>query len=64
LHPLFRIYKVQDDEALQFLQAMHTLHDAKERVLELGKLWPGEYMIEIEETGERLMVTPQDGTKN
>ena len=64
MRPLFRIYKVQGDGALQFVQAMHTFHDVKERVRELGRLWPGEYVIENEETGERMFVNTRDGTKN
>jgi hypothetical protein len=64
LRPLFRIYKVQGDGALQFVQAMHTFHRAKERVRELGRLWPGEYVMENEETGERVFVNTSDVTKN
>jgi len=45
------IFTVQSDGALHFVQSVHTLHDAKARVRELGKLWPGEYVIENEENG-------------
>jgi hypothetical protein len=51
-----RIYRVQTNGALQFVEAIQTLDDAKVLVRELGKLWPGEYVIENEETGERVFV--------
>jgi hypothetical protein len=43
---------------------MDTLQDAKERVRELGRLWPGEYIIENQETRERMFVSTRDETKN
>jgi len=43
---------------------MHTLLEAKERVRELGRLWPGEYIIDNEERGERLFVNTRDERKN
>jgi hypothetical protein len=64
LRPAFRIYRVQDDGALQFLQATQTLHDAKERVRDLGRLWPGEYVIENEATGDRVFVNTGNATKH
>ncbi len=60
----FRIFTVQSDGALHFVQSVHTLHDAKARVRELGKLWPGEYVIENEETGERVFASTRNETKN
>src|SRR6266403_2733045 len=62
LRPL-RIYKVLNDGALQFVEAIQTLDGASERVRELGKLWPGEYVIENGETGERVFVNTRDETK-
>ena len=64
MRSVFRIYRVQDDGVLQFLQATHTLHDAKKRVRDLGKLWPGEYVIENEATGDRVFVNTGNATKN
>jgi hypothetical protein len=61
---LFRISKVRDDGSLHFIQAIHTLDDAKARVREIGTLWPGEYVIDNEETGERVFVSTNDETKN
>ena len=60
----FRIYKVQDDGDLQFVEAAQTLDDAKERVLELGERWPGEYVIDNVETGKRVFVNTRDESKN
>ena len=59
-----RIYRVQSDGALQFVEAIQTFDDAKERVRELGKHWPGDYVIENEETGARVFVSTRDETKN
>ena len=64
LRSVFRIYRVQDDGVLQFLQATHTLPDAKKRVRDLGRLWPGEYVIENEATGDRVFVNTGNATKN
>ena len=60
----FRIYKVQDDGDLHFIRVAQTLDDAKERVLELGERWPGDYVIDDEETGERFFVSTRDESKN
>jgi len=64
VRPPFRIYKVQGDGGLHFVEALHTFDDAKERVRELGEIWPGEYVIDNEETGERLFVNTRDETNN
>jgi hypothetical protein len=60
LRPHFRIYKVLADGALQFVQSVPTLEDAKARVQELSKHWPGDYLIENKETGERLSMNTND----
>jgi hypothetical protein len=60
----FRIYKVQSDGDLHFIEAAQTFDEAKIRVRELGKLWRGKYVIENEETGERMVVSTGDKTKN
>jgi hypothetical protein len=59
-----RIYRVQSDGALQFVQAIQAYDAARARVRELGKLWPGEYVIENAETGERVFVRTRDDRKN
>jgi hypothetical protein len=59
-----RIYRVQSDGALQFVEAIPTFDGARERVRELGKHWPGDYVIENEETGARVFVSTRDETKN
>ena len=61
---LFRISKVRDDGSLNFIEAMYTLEDAKARLRQIGKLWPGDYVIDNEETGERIFVSTNDETKN
>jgi hypothetical protein len=55
---------VQSDGKLQFVATVHTFDDAKELVKGLGELWPGEYVIVNEETGERVFVNTRDETKN
>jgi hypothetical protein len=60
----FRIYKVQDDGELHFVEAVQIFNDAKIRVSELGEVWPGEYAIDNQETGERLFISTRDETKN
>ncbi len=60
----FRIYRVQSDGDLHFVEAVQTFEGAKARVRELGKLWPGKYVIENQETGKRVFVNTRDETKN
>ena len=60
----FRIYKVQNDGGLHFVEAMHTFDDARERVRELGGIWQGHYVIDNGETGERVFISTMDETKN
>jgi hypothetical protein len=55
---------VQNDGDLHFIEALPTLDEAKTRVRELGEAWPGEYVIDNEETGERMFVSTRDETKN
>ncbi len=64
LHTPFRIYKVQADGNLHFVEAVQTFDGAKGRARELGGVWPGEYVVDNEETGERLFVSTRDETKN
>ena len=61
---LFRIFKLQNDGHLHFVAAMQTFDHAKRRVRELGKGWPGEYVIDNEETGEWVFVSTRDERKN
>jgi hypothetical protein len=60
----FRIYKVQGDGGLHFIEALPTLDEAKTRVRALGDIWPGEYVIDNEETSERLFINTRDERKN
>jgi predicted transcriptional regulator of viral defense system len=53
----FRIFKVQDDGDLQFVEEAETLEDARERVGNLARLWPGEYIVQNEETGEHVVIS-------
>jgi hypothetical protein len=53
----FRVFKVQGDGNLHFVQEAENLEDARERVQSLAELWPGEYIIQNEETGERVSIT-------
>jgi hypothetical protein len=47
----FRIFKVQTDGDLHFVEATQTFDEVKDHVRGLGELWPGEYVIDNEETG-------------
>src|SRR5258707_9004668 len=60
----FCIFRLQGDGNLHFVEALPTLDEAKARVRELGEIWPGEYGIENVETGERVLVSTRDETKN
>ncbi len=60
----FRVFKVQSDGDLHFVEAMQTFEDAKGRVSELGDVWPGEYIIDDEGTGKRVSITAGGQTKN
>jgi hypothetical protein len=60
----FRVFKVQGDGNLHFIEEAQTLDAAKARVQSLAKLWPGEYIIQNEETGERVVITSGRQTKN
>jgi hypothetical protein len=51
------VFKVQSDGSPQFGESMQILDDAKAREQALGELWPGEYVIHNEETGERISIT-------
>jgi hypothetical protein len=53
----FRVFKVRGDGSLEFVEEAHNLEDARERVGDLALLWPGEYIIQNEETGERVSIT-------
>jgi hypothetical protein len=61
---LFRIFKLQRDGDLHFVEAVQTYDGAKKRVRELGAVWPGEYVIDNEETTERVFIGTRDGRKN
>jgi hypothetical protein len=43
-----------------FVEALQTFDDAKVRVREIGDVWPGEYVIDDEETGQRVFVNTRD----
>jgi hypothetical protein len=42
---------------LYFVEAAQTLDAARARVQSLAELWPGEYVIYDEATGERVLIT-------
>jgi hypothetical protein len=64
LRPPFRIYRVQSDGDLHFVEAVQSFNDATAVVRELGEPWPGEYIIDDEETGKRVFVSTRDESKN
>ena len=57
MHLPFRIFKLRGDGSLHLVEEAQTLEDAKERVEALAELWPGEYIIQNEGTGEQVHVT-------
>lgn len=59
----FRIFKVLGDGDLQFVEEAETLEDARERVTDLARLWPGQYIVQNEETGERVVITSGSQTE-
>jgi hypothetical protein len=58
----FCIFKLRSDRSLHFAEAVQALDDAEPRVQTLGDLWPGEYIIHNEETGERTSIIVGDTT--
>jgi hypothetical protein len=57
----FRIFKLRDDGSQHFVEEGENIEDARERVGDLAGLWPGEYIIQNEETGERVVITSNGG---
>ncbi len=52
---------VLDDGELHFVEAAQSLEAAKVRVQALAEVWPGEYVIYDEATGERVVITANPG---
>ncbi len=52
---------VLDDGELHFVEAAQSIDAAKARVKALAELWPGEYVIYDEATGERVVITSGGG---
>jgi hypothetical protein len=48
---------VLDGGELDFVEAAQSLDAARARVQSLAELWPGEYIIYDQATGERVSVT-------
>jgi hypothetical protein len=47
---------VLDEGELHFVEATQTLEAARQRIEALSELWPGEYVIYNEQTGERVSI--------
>ena len=47
-----------------FVEAHQTFDGVIERVKEFADVWPGEYVIDNNETGERFIVNRRDERKN
>ena len=62
--PPFSIFKIRDDGSLHFVEKAQSLDDTRARLRELAKSWPGEYVIDNEETGERVFIRAKDERKN
>ena len=53
----FRIFKLRDEGSQHFVEEAENVEDAREQ----AGLWPGEYIIQNEETGERVVITSNGG---
>jgi len=51
---------MRDDRSLHLVEEAQTHDDARARVRALAELWPGEYVIDDEETGERVFVSTRE----
>jgi hypothetical protein len=60
----FRIFKLQRDGGLHFVEAVQTYGDAIACIGELGDAYPGEYVIDNEDTGKRIFANTRDESKN
>jgi hypothetical protein len=49
---------------LHFVEAVQTYDDAIACIRELGDVWPGEYVIDNEVTGDRVFANTRDESKN
>jgi hypothetical protein len=56
----FRIYKVLSNGNLHFIEAVQDFDTVKARMQELRELWPGDYVIHNEDTGERMLIPSRD----
>jgi hypothetical protein len=56
--PPFDIFKVGEDSIQFWVGAASTLDAAKARVQELAELWPAEYMISSQQTGNKISIKP------
>lgn len=54
---VLRIFKLQRDGDLHFVEAVQTFDGAKGRVRKLAAVWPGEYIIDNGETTERVFIS-------
>jgi hypothetical protein len=52
---------VLDDGELHFIETAKTLKAARRRIEGLARVWPGQYVIYNEQTGEQISITA--GTK-
>ena len=50
------LFEMREDGSLHFVEEAQAFKDVRERVGELAGLWPGEYIIQDEETGERVLI--------
>lgn len=64
LHLPLLIFKVQDNGGLHLVMAFETFDLAKATAREVGKIWPREFVIDNEETGELMFVSTRDERNN
>jgi len=50
------IFRMRTDGTLHFVEEAQSLADARARVQKLAELWPGEYIISNQATGERVSI--------
>jgi hypothetical protein len=63
MQSLFSISKMRDDGRLELFAGADILESAKERVEELGELWPGTYVILNQATKESFTINIGDDAK-
>jgi hypothetical protein len=60
--PPFDIFKIAEDGKPIWVSSASTLDAARERAKTLAAVFPGEYLIFDQTTGEKTLILPNDPT--